>query len=104
MKAVFTKIWGHIKSFLNFFGLIDEKKQLSRTTLLVYIFTIKFAFVPMETASIQDLALAMSALGVYMGKKVVNAYVEGAKAKAEIASSDVLAKLKTLGEPEDAGA
>lgn len=103
MKSFFIKSWRYITKILNFFGLIDEKGQLSRTNLLVYIFTMKFAFVPMQTASINDLALALAALGVYMGKKVVNAFVDSAKAKVEGTPSDVIDKIKALGIQEDEG-
>ena len=103
MKTFFMKIWEYITTALNFFGLIDEKGQLSRTTLLVYIFTMKFAVVPMESATIHDMALALAALGVYMGKKVISAYTESAKAKTDTATQDVIDKLRVLGESEDAG-
>ncbi len=99
MKAFFINIWNLIKAFLKFFGLIDEQGQLSRTNILVYVFTVKFAFVPMETASIHDMALALGALGVYMGKKVVNAYVEGKKATS--VSSDIINKINTLNIAEE---
>lgn len=101
MKSLLLKIWSPFKTVLDFFGLIDEKSQLSRTNLLVYIFTMKFAFVPMESASIHDMALALAALGVYMGKKVVNAYTEGARVKADLANSDVLDKLHSMGVNEE---
>jgi len=61
--------------------MIDAEGSLSRTNLLIYIFTIKFAFVPMAEASINDLALALAAMGVYMGKKVVSAYENKRKEK-----------------------
>jgi len=57
----------------------------------------KFAFVSMETASINDLALAIGALGVYMGKKVVNAYTEGVKTKSGLVNDDILNKLHDMG-------
>ena len=103
MKNFFLTIWKHIKSVLNFFGLIDAQGQLSRTNLLVYIFTLKFAFVPMETSSIHEMALALTALGVYMGKKVLTAYVEGKKVTSDVATQDVIDKLRNLGTSEDAG-
>lgn len=101
MKSFFIKIWACIKSVLGFFGLIDDKGELSRTNLLIYIFTLKFAFVPMETASVNDLALALAAMGVYMGKKVVSAYAE--KSKLDVTPSDVIDKLKALGVQDDEG-
>jgi len=103
MKNLVMKIWGYLKSVLNFFGLIDGNGQLSRTNLLVYIFTMKFAFVPMQTASIHDMAMAMAALGVYMGKKVLTAYIDGKSSKSDAVTGDVMDKLRSLGQPEDAG-
>lgn len=100
MKAFFLKIWNFIKSFLSFFGLIDEKQQLSRTNLLVYIFTLKFAFIPMQSASINDMALALGALGAYMGKKVISAYVDGKSAQSGSDTSDFTDRLRMLGESE----
>jgi len=103
MKNFFIKTWIYIKSLLNFFGLIDAEGQLSRTNLLVYIFTLKFAVVPMETSSIHEMALALATLGVYMGKKVITAYVEGKKAASDSTTQDVMDKLRNLGTPEDEG-
>jgi hypothetical protein len=100
MKSFFIGIWVKIKMFLNFFGLIDDKGQLSRTNLLVYIFTLKFAVVPMESASVHDMAMALAALGVYMGKKVVSAYVDGKSAQSDSTTSDVMDRLRMLGDPE----
>ena len=62
-------------NILKFFGLIDAKQELSRTNLLVYIFTYKLATVPLETASIEQMATALvaalGAMGVYVAKKVI---------------------------------
>lgn len=79
-------LWSKIKGFLNFFGLIDDLGCLSRTNLLVYIFTFKFAFVPMESAGIQEIAMALGAMGIYMGKKVVSAYEK--KKSAPVTTSE----------------
>ena len=95
-------IWKKIKQFLEFFGLIDDNGQLSRTNLLIYIFTIKFAVVPMQSASMNDLAMALGAMGIYMGKKVLSTYIE-AKAiqmpQPEV-DADVLERMKSGGTNE----
>jgi len=74
VKSVASKFWKQVIAVLKFLGLIDGEGSLSRTNLLIYIFTFKFAFVPMADASIHEIALALAAMGVYMGKKVVGAY------------------------------
>jgi len=79
---------------LTFLRLLDENKVLSITNILVIIFAIKFALVPLESASITDIAMALSAMGVYMGKKVVNGMIE---AKKNAVPSDIVEKLKKLG-------
>jgi hypothetical protein len=70
-----SRIKNFFYSILKFFGLIDTKNELSRTNLLVYIFCYKLAAVPLETASIEQmataLAAAMGAMGVYVAKKVI---------------------------------
>lgn len=46
-KRVFLDILG-------FFGLLDDQRQLSRTTTILYIFVYKFAMVPIATSSINS--------------------------------------------------
>ena len=86
IKRTFKSIWTGVKAVLTFFGLIDSKGELSRTNLILYIFTIKFAFVPLQAAGIAELAMAMGSLGLYLGKKVL----ENRKASVSSEPSDVL--------------
>jgi len=91
LKTVKKKLF----SVLSFFRIIDENKVLSITNLLVMTFAIKFAMVPLESASILDMAMALSAMGVYMGKKVVTGIIE---AKKNAVPKEIVDKLKNMSE------
>lgn len=84
-----------IKWFLNFLRITDETGILSITNMLVYIFAIKYAMAPVQASSIQDMALALGAMGIYMGKKVVSTIAQG---KAPSVADDVLNKIKDMAE------
>ena len=79
---------------LGFLRITDEKNQLSITNILVMIFAIKFAMVPMEAATVMDMAMALAAMGVYMGKKVVTGMLE---AKKNVVPQEVMDKIKSMG-------
>jgi hypothetical protein len=89
--VMWKKIWVKILAVLGFFRLVDENNVVSITNLLIYIFAFKFAYAPMESTSLQDMALALAAMGVYVGKKVVNAYADG---KKQTLPSDLMDKMK----------
>lgn len=78
---------------LAFLRIVDEKGQLSITNIMVMTFAIKFAMVPMESASIQDMAMALSAMGIYMGKKAVTAYTE---TKTQQLPDDLMEKIHNM--------
>ena len=87
------KLWKKVLAVLGFFRLVDENKVVSITNLLIYIFAFKFAYAPMESTNLQDMALALAAMGVYVGKKVVNAYADGKKSSLP---SDLMDKMKNF--------
>lgn len=82
----------YIKPVLKFLRLIDEQGELSITNILVIIFAFKFAYAPMEETSVQDMALALTAMGVYIGKKAIKE-IAAAK-KDSVVTQEVVAKLK----------
>ena len=84
-----------IKWLLNFLRITDEQGVLSITNMLVYIFAVKYAMAPVATASIGDMAMALSAMGVYLGKKVITGVTQ---AKAPDITSDVVNKIKDMAE------
>lgn len=89
MKTFYQK---YIKPLLKFLRLIDENGELSITNILVIIFAFKFAYAPMAETSIQDMALALTAMGVYVAKKAVTAYTDAKK--GSVVPSEVIDKLK----------
>ncbi len=98
-KRFFTWVWSGIKAFLSFFGLIDAKGELSRTNLILYIFTVKFAFVPLQAAGIGEIAMAMASLGLYVGKKVLDSKAEARKeTQAQSEMSDILDNVRSTGD------
>lgn len=58
---------------LSFFKLTDVSGKLSLTNVAFYIFLYKIATCSMGEITANDLALALSTVGLYFGKKVVNA-------------------------------
>jgi len=88
-------MFNKIKKALSFLRILDETGQLSITNILVVTFAVKFAFVPMQSASIQDMALALAAMGVYVGKKAINGIVE---AKKNTLPEELIGKLKSMTE------
>jgi hypothetical protein len=82
----------YIKPFLSFLRLIDENGELSITNILVIIFAFKLAFAPMEETNIQQMALALAAIGVYASKRIVSK-VASAKKDSGVAK-DIVDKLK----------
>ena len=84
-----------IKWLLNFLRVTDESGVLSITNMLVYIFAIKYAMAPVQASSIQDMALALGAMGIYMGKKVITGVTQ---AKAPSVADDVINKIKDMAE------
>lgn len=82
----------YIKPVLKFLRLIDEQGELSITNILVIIFAFKFAYAPMEETSIQDTALALTAMGVYIGKKAI--YKIADAKKDSVVTQEVVTKLK----------
>jgi len=90
---MFKTIKKKVFSVLSFFRVIDENEVLSITNLLVMTFAIKFAMVPLESASILDMAMALAAMGVYMGKKAVSAIIES---KKNVVPAEIVEKLKAM--------
>jgi hypothetical protein len=81
---------------LGFFRLTDENNQLSITNILVFIFCFKFAVVQMETVGIKEMALALCAMGVYVGKKTITGIVD--VKKSNLLPEELVDKLKDMGE------
>lgn len=93
MKNFFKNLYIiYIKPILKFCRLIDEQGDLSITNILIIIFAFKFAYAPMEVTSIQDMALALAAMGVYAGKHAITKITEAKKHTA--VTQEVITKLK----------
>ena len=84
-----------IKWLLNFLRITDESGVLSITNMLVYTFAVKYAMTPVEAAAVGDMAMALSAMGVYLGKKVITGVTQ---AKTPDIASDVINKIKDMAE------
>lgn len=99
LTTAFKKIKAFIsKTFygiLGFFGLIDNDRQLSRTTLLLYIFGYKFASVPLAISSIYELSGAIVALAGVGGAVGLYAYKKNAAAKAASVGADLIDAIKS---------
>jgi hypothetical protein len=91
-----AKIKEKLFRLLTFLGLIDSG-ELSRTNVLLWIFVGRFAMTPIQSASIADMAMALSAMGLYMGKKVVNAYIETKTPPANVIPPELVEKLNSNG-------
>ena len=86
---MFSKLKSKLFAILKFFGLLDSGGELSRTNVLLWIFVGRFAVTPIQSASIADMAMALSAMGLYMGKKIVSAYAE-----KKLNPEDIINKIK----------
>lgn len=91
---MFATLKEKLFNVMAFFRIIDENKLLSITNLLVMTFAVKFAMVPLAEASIMDMAMALAAMGVYMGKKVVTGMIE---AKKNVVPAEIMEKLQSMG-------
>lgn len=80
---------------LGFFGLIDEKRQLSRTTAMLYIFTYKFATVPLAISNISELVGAVVALGGVGGAIGLYAWKKNIESKAATVGADLIDAIKS---------
>lgn len=87
-KRVFLDILG-------FFGLLDDQRQLSRTTTILYIFVYKFAMVPIATSSINELVGAIVALGGVGGAMGLYAWKKNIAAKAGSVGESLIEAIKT---------
>lgn len=87
IKAKFMKL-------LNFLRLTDENGLFSITNIMVWIFVFKFAYAPMETIQTNDMILALSSMGVYMGKKVIGTVKERVITEVKELPSELMEKLK----------
>jgi len=98
VKKIFTNIKKVYFGVLDFFGLIDEKRQLSRTNVLLYIFCYKFMTTPLVATNITELVGAIVALGGVGGAMGLYAYKKKLISNAEPIVDSVMDKLRTKDE------
>lgn len=72
---------------LRFFKLVNHKDELSLTNIAFWIFLYKIAVADMSAMSANELAAALSVVGLYFGTKVLNRNAE---------QKSVLAKASTI--------
>lgn len=109
MRITMKRIKNFFYTIFKFLGLLDTKKELSRTNLIIYVFIYKLAMVPLESASVEQMATALvaalGAMGVYVAKKVI----EGKKEIATVNNTpttlptELMDKLKTMGVTNNEG-
>lgn len=68
-----TRILSPFAHILAFLKLTDATGKLSLTNVAFYIFLYKISICSMGTLTANDLAVALTTVGLYFGKKVVNA-------------------------------
>lgn len=86
---------------MGFFGLIDEHRNLSRTNIILYIATYRFATIPLEVASIQQLIAAIIALTGLGGAAGLYAFKKSLTSKAGEITADVINKIKDTVSTDD---
>lgn len=97
MKFI-SKVKKVIFSILGFFGFLDEKRQLSRTNILLYVFAYKFMMTPLVATNITELAGAIIALGGVGGAMGLYAHKKNIISKAEPIVDSVMEKIKNKDE------
>lgn len=65
-------LWSHIKKMLRSLKVLNWKNEVSLTNMALYIILYKMAVTEMGSMSIGEVATAMSVLGMYLGKKIIN--------------------------------
>lgn len=98
---IFRSIRKLFYSFLGFFGLLDEKRELSRTTIILYIFVYKFANVPLATSSINELVGALVALGGVGGAMGLYAWKKKIAANVGTVSDELITAIKATAASSD---
>ena len=73
VKYIYYAIVNVFYRILQFFKLVDVNNNLSLTNIAFYIFLYKIFITPMGEMSVVDFGIALSTVGLYFGKKVVNA-------------------------------
>lgn len=94
IKAIKNLIGKVFYGVLGFFGLIDDKRQLSRTTALLYLFAYKFASVPLAVSNITELVGAVVALGGVGGAMGLYAWKKKVESGAAAVGADLIATIK----------
>ena len=73
VKYIYYAIVNIFYRILQFLKLVDEKNNLALTNIAFYIFLYKIFITPMGEMTVNDLGIALSMVGLYFGKKIVNA-------------------------------
>lgn len=100
-KSVKKTISGTFYGVLGFFGLLDDKRELSRTTAMLYIFTYKFATVPLAISSINELLGAVVALGGVGGAMGLYAWKKKTAAGAAVVGAELIDAIKSSASTSD---
>lgn len=66
------RIWNLFTLFMRSMKLFNWKNEISLTNVAFYIVLYKIALTDMSGMSVAEMATALSVLGLYFGKKVLN--------------------------------
>lgn len=72
-RGFIARVWF---SVLHFFKLLNHKDELSLTNIAFWIFLYKIAIADISAMSANELAAALSVVGLYFGTKVINRNAE----------------------------